>query len=350
MRSEDPSQPGLASSANDRGAFLITVDTEGDNLWAKPREITVKNAETLPRFQELCDRYSLKPTYLVNWEMANSEAFVEFGKAVLGQGTAEVGMHLHAWNSPPIAPLTDDDFRYQPYLIEYPERTIREKVKVMTDTLEAIFGVKMTSHRAGRWGLDETYARTLVDAGYRVDCSVTPHKNWGPTRGDPAGKGGPDYRRFPETAYFMDPTDIARPGSSPLLQVPLTVLPLHDTPWARGLRASVGRIPYIRRPLYRSLPDYSWLQPVNNNGDSLVRILEVARERGHDHVEFMVHSSELMAGGSPWFDTVERIETMYGDLEVLFQSSTRDWEGQTLNQYHDEFASTRRRDTQPKAD
>jgi hypothetical protein len=34
--------------------FIITIDTEGDNLWACPRHITTRNAAYLPRFQSLC--------------------------------------------------------------------------------------------------------------------------------------------------------------------------------------------------------------------------------------------------------------------------------------------------------
>src|ERR1700675_1374261 len=101
--------------------FIITIDPEGDDLWSKPREITTRNAQYLPRFQSLCERFGFKPVYLTNYEMATSDAFVEFGRDVLARGTGEIGMHLHAWNSPPLVPLTRDDFHYQPYLIEYPE-------------------------------------------------------------------------------------------------------------------------------------------------------------------------------------------------------------------------------------
>jgi hypothetical protein len=170
------------NGADARGAFLITIDTEGDDLWSKPREITVSNALALPRFQELCERYGLKPTYLVNWEMATAASFVEFGRAVLERGTGEIGMHLHAWNSPPLVPLSDDDFTHQPYLLEYPERLIREKVNVMTDTLESTFGVKMRSHRAGRWGLDEVYAKILIGdpIGQLASDTRCPRRRWRP--------------------------------------------------------------------------------------------------------------------------------------------------------------------------
>jgi hypothetical protein len=33
--------------------FIITIDTEGDDLWGRPREITTHNAKHLPRFQSL---------------------------------------------------------------------------------------------------------------------------------------------------------------------------------------------------------------------------------------------------------------------------------------------------------
>jgi len=58
----------------DRGqpAFLVTIDTEGDNLWARSSVIEKRNAKYLPRFQKLCEKYGMRPTWLTNWEMANS--------------------------------------------------------------------------------------------------------------------------------------------------------------------------------------------------------------------------------------------------------------------------------------
>src|SRR5271170_3369343 len=98
-------------------AFLITIDTEGDNLWAKPKTILVENAKHIERFQRLAERYGLKPTYLTNWEMVESPVFRQLGRAALARKACEIGMHLHAWNSPPIEPLTPDDDRFHPYLI-----------------------------------------------------------------------------------------------------------------------------------------------------------------------------------------------------------------------------------------
>src|SRR3954454_16584292 len=153
-----------------RPAFLITIDTEGDNLWALPSIATTANARFIPRFQLLCERYSLRPTYLTNYEMASDSAYQEFARDVLRRATAEIGMHLHAWDSPPLIPLTRDDFSTHPYLIEFPEAVMREKIHVITNKLEQTFGVKMLSHRAGRWSFDSRYARMLKIEGYEIDC------------------------------------------------------------------------------------------------------------------------------------------------------------------------------------
>src|SRR5438477_9805054 len=118
------------------GAFLTTIDTEGDNIWDSPRDIKTRNALFLPRFQELCERYNVRPTYLVNYEMVTSAAFVDFGRDVLKRDVAEIGMHLHAWNTPPLEPLTEDDFKHKPYLIEFSDAHLRAKIKFMTDAIE----------------------------------------------------------------------------------------------------------------------------------------------------------------------------------------------------------------------
>jgi hypothetical protein len=100
---------------------------------------------------------------------------------------------------------------------------MRQKISLTTDLLENTFGVKMLSHRAGRWSFDERYANQLIEFGYKVDCSVTPHVSWESHLGAPDKDGGTDYTDFPDTAYFIDPSDISRPGHSTLLEIPVSI-------------------------------------------------------------------------------------------------------------------------------
>ncbi len=310
--------------------FIITIDTEGDDLWSKPRRITTRNAAYLPRFQSLCERFGFKPTWLVNYEMAMCDAFVEFGRDVAQRDAGEIGMHLHAWNSPPLVPLTDDDFLHQPYLIEYPDQVMRDKIRFITRLLQERFGRTVASHRAGRVGFDGRYAAMLVAEGYRVDCSVTPGVDWSGTPGAPGGSGGTDYTRFPERPYFLDPGDISRPASCGLLEVPVTIHAsgLHrKAPWAY-------RVPLLRRALNRMSPGLSWMCPGENGLDAMLRAAGAARAGGSPHVEFMLHSSELMPGGSPTFRTASDIERLYAHLETLFEKLSAWCRGATLAEFH----------------
>lgn len=309
-------------------AFLITIDTEGDNLWRNHRKITTENARFLPRFQQLCEKYAFKPTWLTNYEMATDPVYVEFARDVLARQQGEVGMHLHAWHSPPEQPLTDDDWRYQPYLIEFPEPLLREKVSYMTELLEETFQVKMLSHRAGRWAFDSRYARILTELGYRVDCSVTPGVNWRSSPGAPQGQGGTDYRHFPREAYFLDPEDISRAGNSALLEVPMTIHLKHP-PLLNALKKGYDRLRGKQRN-----PSMNWLRPTGNNLALMQRAAEKSLQQGADYVEFMLHSSEFMPDGSPTFKNEADIERLYQDLDELFAWLHQRTQGMTLAGYY----------------
>ncbi len=313
-----------------RPAFLITIDTEGDLIWQRPTKIETHNARYLPRFQQLCERFGFKPTWLTNYEMAMSDEYREFGRDVLARGTGEIGMHLHAWNSPPETPLTTNDYHHQPFLIDYPPEQVTRKVEFMTRLLEDRFDVRMLSHRAGRWAMNAHYARLLIEHGYRVDCSVTPTWSWRKTPGAPGGNGGSDYSRCPSDAYFLDPDDFTRPGSSPLLELPMTIDAVH--PALIGLQDSpLARLPVLRRFILGR----RWLRPVQGNLPKLLRLVEGRAARGEPYLEFMLHSSELMPGGSLIFPDGSSIERLYDDLTQLFETIARYAQGCTLAEYAD---------------
>ncbi|MBR1254956.1 hypothetical protein JQ634_14740 [Bradyrhizobium sp. AUGA SZCCT0240] len=314
-------------------SFLITIDTEGDDIWSRRSSVETRNASFLPRFQSLCENFGLKPTYLVNYEMANDRGFAEMGRDLIARGAGEIGMHLHAWNSPPIHPMTSDDSWYQPFLIEYPEDEIRKKIEFQTRFLEDVFGVKMLSHRSGRWALNAFYADVLRDLGYRVDCSVTPHVDWRSTKGDPDGAGGTDYRGFSEQHYWMSEQNIALPGTSSLLEVPMTIISRSPTLLTRATRAceNISDLPDKAR---RHIWPLDWLRPTGSNLTSMLRILDVAISQNRPYVEFMIHSSELMPGGSPYFPSIESVEKLYRDLNELFSQAVKHCCGSTLTEFH----------------
>lgn len=147
--------------------FIITVDTEGDNLWRygnSPKymkNITNNNGKYIERFQMLCEKYKFVPTYLTNYEMTLSLPFQQIAKHGLKNNSLEIGMHLHAFNNPPIVELPNRKGRGMAYAGEYPINILSKKVEYLTKSLEDLFQIPIKSHRGGRWYMDNNYLAIL---------------------------------------------------------------------------------------------------------------------------------------------------------------------------------------------
>lgn len=325
--------------------LLITIDTEGDNAWAgKGYEDRTDNARFLPRFHRLCNRYGFKPTYLSTYEMANDGYFVDFAGDALARGECEIGAHPHAWNQPPYHRITSNDTRARPYLIEYPEAVMADKLRVLGDRLSERFGVPMRSHRAGRWAMNATYARILASLGYTVDCSVTPHDGgvlFDRPAPDQVKVPLPDYSQFPDTAYFVDEYDISRSGDSKLLEIPMTIVPGYRA----ALAAVYERIParQVRRAVRGVLGQpLLWFRPARNNRKAMLQVAERKLAGGSDYIMFMLHSSELMPGCNPMFKTYDDLERLYDSLHIIFEwLRDRGVMGATLTEYRRYFMESR---------
>jgi len=282
-------------------SFLISIDTEGDNLWRweNEAEITTQNADFLPRFQNLSEKYGFKPTYLTNYEMAKSESYVDFAKDTLKRNACEVGMHLHAWNNPPEYDLLNGGkYSAAPYLIEYPYEIMEEKIKTITAVLEDTFERNITSHRSGRWATNEKYFELLTKYGYKVDCSVTPHINWSKTVGGRPENFGSDYTKAEEKPYYISNC------YGNILELPMTVRVMKSFG-----TSSKNDIMSIVKGMYHKLKGVSvWLRPSVDNVKQCLELVENLKKDDSEYIMFMLHSSELMPGGSPNFKNEHAIE------------------------------------------
>jgi hypothetical protein len=130
--------------------------------------------------------------------------------------------------------------------------------------------------------------------------------------------------------------NIALAGESALLEIPLTVMCLQPAA-VRFAAARCGERTLGRRALQHFFPQAAWLRPRGNNLNEMLRILQAARREGRAYVEFMLHSSEFMPGGSPTFPTAVSIERLYDDLETLFSTATQHFQGATLSEFRSTF-------------
>ena len=138
--------------------FIITVDTEGDNLWkwTPNSAISTNNVSYLERFQTLCGRFNYKPVYLSNYEILSTNEFISFAKRHMQAGECEIGLHLHAWNNPPYYEI-EQKYNQPSYLIEYPIDIMQKKIDVLYDLYVKSLGAKPISHRSGRCAMDDRY-------------------------------------------------------------------------------------------------------------------------------------------------------------------------------------------------
>jgi len=299
--------------------FIITVDTEGDDQWkwTPGTVITTNNVRYLKRFQKLCDKYQFKPVWLSNWEMIDNPEYVHFVRETLMDKKCELGMHLHAWSTPPYYELKYSKYKGAPYLIEYPDDIMEEKIKKITDKFYQTFDMQPISHRAGRWAMNDTYFKMLHKYGYEIDCSYTPGIDWRSSVGMTDNFKGPDYRNV---------SNILEEHFG-IIEVPVSTCKLHVTKFRGGLKAHLKNV-------YYAVKGYNMLfRPDGKNINALMRFIQMNTKSELDYLMFMIHSSELMPGGSPNFKTEESIEKLYTDLEILFETLAVSYKGYTLKEY-----------------
>ncbi len=314
--------------------FVITLDTEPDNEWGRPRVATTENARFVPRFHELCVRHGFPVTYLLTLEMAEDAGLSTYLRPRARAGECEIGAHLHPWNTPPLTPLTDDDLRHHPYPFEYPPEVQRAKLETLVAAIERQFGVRPVSYKAGRWGLDGTHAALLEELGFRVDTSVCPGVNWGPSRGAPTGRGGPDFSTAPLLPYRLSRDNVCRPGSLRLWEIPPTIV-FYSALGRRvpGVQELYRRVRRVRRLFDRQHLGAQWLRPYPyQTAERLRRVAALARAAGTPVLNMTLHSSELMPGGSPYNRTAASIEDLFQRLETFLAAMRADGlEGLTLD-------------------
>lgn len=310
--------------------FIITIDTEKDNGWdwEPGMPITTQNSLFIPRFQELCEKYGFKPTYLSTYEMINDSRFSVYAKEKQIARLCEIGLHPHPESTPPffqLSPRIDVTHGHE-FLKEYPSEMIFEKIKNLRDLYIRTFEREPTSHRAAKWGMDDVYFEQLEKNGIKFDCSVTPGRNWCDAKGFTEGSCGPDYSQSSRKPYIVSNTNI--------LEIPLSTCKDH-----RYTFNYHKRIKKNVRNIYRAIKGTGlyWLRPNGKNLNEMLYLVDSLSKSNIDYLMFMMHSSEMMPGGSPTFDTEEKIEKMYSDIETVFSKVSKKYEGITLSDYGESY-------------
>ncbi len=211
--------------------LIVSIDTEEDNWRPRRDGVTVENIRELPRLDGLFQRLGVRATYFSTYQVAIHDWAAPILRELHGGG-AELGAHLHPWNTPPL----DEPFAPRNTMLKnLPAALQLAKLERLTATLREAFGGRPVSFRAGRYGLGPDSVTALIRCGYRVDSSVTPFVSWEEYDDGPTFIGAPlDSYRLAGGADVRIPQP-----EGPLVELPMSVG--YNRPpsgaWARLYRA-----------------------------------------------------------------------------------------------------------------
>lgn len=187
--------------------FLVTVDTEEAFDWAGPftrDQHSVSHIPAVMPFQELCDKHGVQPIYMVDYPVLTDPHSQDIFRALVREKRAAIGAHLHPWVTPPFDDVVN---RRNSYGCNLPEQVERDKLTLMLNTMNDVFGEMPKIFRAGRYGIGENTAEVLIECGIPFDSSVRSFFDY-------SAEGGPDFGVSSVRPYWI------RPGQ--LAELPLT--------------------------------------------------------------------------------------------------------------------------------
>ena len=289
--------------------MLITVDTVECFDWSDVTSAThhLSAIEDFYAFQSLCNKWGVRPLYLLTHPLLCDDETATYMRSLKDDGMADFGIHLHAWNTPPLADHTMPSESYQ---MNLPRALYRDKLRSLSQAFFKVFGEEPIAHRAGRYGVDASSLRLLTESGIRFDFSPCPGFDF---RND----DGPDFRRARRHPYDVETTH----GT------------LHVTPLSTN-RVVTHTSSFVPETANLALVNVSrtLLKParLSPEGLSLKEMKALTRSLSKSetpHLTFTLHSSSLTIGGSPYSQTREDRDDVLQKCRDFFDWYVHECEG-----------------------
>src|SRR3546814_12314449 len=119
----------------------------------------------MERGQAYCAAAGVKPVYVTDDPVVDSDAAAAMMGRWLADGAADIGAHLHPWVNPPHVEEVTAANSYVGFL---PEAVERAKLEALCQRIAERFGARPVASRAGRYGVGPNSARPLAGAGFRL--------------------------------------------------------------------------------------------------------------------------------------------------------------------------------------
>jgi peptidoglycan/xylan/chitin deacetylase (PgdA/CDA1 family) len=298
--------------------LLAGIDTEGDNQWSADARVNqvFENIYALPKLHALFQKHGVRPTYLITWPVARDPRSAAVLKELREGGDCEIGAHHHAWETPPSTP---DDIRRHSYALQLPQSQFAAQVAALTDAVGDAVGARPLSYRSGRFGFSAAHVQDLERAGYRVESSVAPLFYEG-------HKGGPDFVGAPPAPYFLSYDNPTAPGTSNLLELPVTAALNRRVPAFVERLYARAPSPYQTKRVLRKLgiARVQWLRPSYSSAADMRAVARRMKDDGVPLLNLIFHSSEAIVGGSPYNKTPQELEQFFARLDGALAYAVND--------------------------
>ena len=267
----------------------VSLDVEEEGLFGGQyacRRPSIRNTAFLYRLRSLTER-GVRPTLFCAHSVLADEASRDHLAAMQDAG-AEIGAHLHHWNTPPLMAGTPDSLPRVPAAALSPS-LLADKLRTVLTAARSLSTSPVVSFRMGRWDAHPQLWPLLAQAGIQVDASVRPLH--GKRHAADGLAVSPDHFDAPAVPYT-----IATPYE-PLLEVPLSVAPLLP-----GLPALIRALPAaLRRRAQARFHQWGALAllPVEHPLPFMRLVTQALHFHGVRLLSLTWHSSEMMPGGAP---------------------------------------------------
>jgi peptidoglycan/xylan/chitin deacetylase (PgdA/CDA1 family) len=302
-----------------RPALLVAIDTEGDNQWSAEarRHQTFANIHALGRLHEFFERHDVRPTYVVTYPVVKDRRSAEVLRDIVARGTAEIGAHHHAWETPPCEPA---DIDRHPYALSLPLSQFDAQLASLTTAITEAVGTRPVSYRSGRFGFSAAHVSSLEAQGYQIDSSVAPLFY-------EAHKQGPDFVGAPLTPYYLSYDDATRPGTSSVLELPISCGLNRRVPGFIERAYARAPWPYTTKRILRlaRIARVRWLRPSYSSSADMMALASQLARRGVPALNLLFHSSEAIIGGSPYNRTQAELDAFFDRLSRFFRFVTKNF-------------------------
>lgn len=293
--------------------FTITVDTEEEWDWSsgyRTNSDSVSNIHALPEFQKACDHHSAKVTYFVNHAVLANTTTAEIICDLAKNPNAEIGMHIHAWNTPPLGPQHQVSEK-ESFLHNIPREIAIKKLQAVLQAFDE-HGLKPTSFRGGRYSTCNWMQEFLSEHGIIADASILPFTTW-------PDEGAPDFRNrdlFPVRKQMQH-------GKNGLWEIPLT-LAYTKKPFSFWRKFyELGETTPFRQFRMTALAERLlvkriWLNLEHPLGKHSAKLIHRLRKEKLPCINFTLHSSSLVAGLNSYSPTQSDVRNLYARLDSCF--------------------------------